>query len=48
MGDDLPDIKNVKNLKYMKMVLDEVLRLHPPAIPINSKGISLLTLSSIL
>lgn len=37
LGDDEPDMKNTKNLKYMRMVLDEVLRLHPPAVPISSK-----------
>lgn len=32
-----PDIKKIKSLKYMQFVLDEVLRLRPPAVPVSSK-----------
>jgi len=37
LENQLPDIHNTKLLKYTRMVLDESLRLYPPAVPFNSK-----------
>jgi len=34
-----PDIKITKSLKFMQNVLDESLRLRPPAVPISSKDV---------
>jgi len=37
IGDEKPSLILSKKLKYMQMVLDEALRLSPPAVPLNIK-----------
>jgi len=37
VGQEKPTMQHTKQLKYLQMVLDESLRLLPPAVPINSK-----------
>eukprot|EP01125_Pyxidicula_operculata_P022351 TRINITY_DN908_c0_g1_i2.p1 TRINITY_DN908_c0_g1~~TRINITY_DN908_c0_g1_i2.p1 ORF type:complete len:485 (-),score=90.15 TRINITY_DN908_c0_g1_i2:822-2276(-) len=35
--DESPNFENIKKLSYLQNVLDETLRLYPPAVPINGK-----------
>jgi len=37
VGQEKPTMQHTKNLKYLQMVLDESLRLLPPAVPFNAK-----------
>jgi len=40
LGNNIPTLKETKELKYLHMALDEALRLYPPAVPFNSKTAS--------